>query len=343
MKLDEIIEGKFTVFSRMNDENRKNHIETVKYIRTLSNSVGINISTWNLFEVFGTSAGGNTLRTDRARINKIFWERFKAGDDTPPPEPVDKESIVTNINTWIEQSGREFKSNYLQQLIQERDSALTYCNDYLNSYNSYLVEVIHKNKKIETFADNPPDIGGEITKVIDAGFFKFKSITKGVITFTTDKIVNTDKRPSAGMDLTVELGSYTIEYNLGKATGRRRNRDSVLRVLPNEDNIFSGRYYHPHINPQGNICWGDGIDKAHQAILSHKISDAMTILAAVLTHYNPEDPYVTLYNFEKAKSFINCSNCGERQWNETDSHCMNCGYNGQDHHDEEDHHDEDDY
>ena len=329
MKLEEIIQANFTVFGRMNEENRVKHIDTVKYIRNLSNSVGINISTWNLFEVFGGSAGGNTLHTDKAQINKIFWERFKAGDSTPPPEPVDKASITANIEDWMEKSGRQFTSNFVQRAARDKDNALSSANDYHREYARHLAKAAAIDMEIRNFTNNPPDVGGEIGKVIDAGFFKFESLVDGVITFTTGEIINTDRRPSAGVDISVNLGKYKVQYSLADATSRDGDRRRyALKVIQFENNKFVGRYYHPHINNHGDICWGNAIDTANKAIVEHKISGAMTLLAAILTTYNPSDPYVSLHDFVDAHKFEECGNCGERQFNVNESHCHNCGWNG---------------
>jgi hypothetical protein len=89
--------------------------------------------------------------------------------------------------------------------------------------------------------------------------------------------------------------------------------DSVI-IVPNPS-IASyesqrGKFFHPHVNKDGRICWGDGLDVATKMWKKKQIVPLVQLLINVLSSYNYLSPYVRLKYWKKIKYYA-CDNCGQ--------------------------------
>ena len=78
-------------------------------------------------------------------------------------------------------------------------------------------------------------------------------------------------------------------------------------VMPYENSIcipMEGRdqaFYHPHVNTDGGICWGNAQDTASRAIVAGQLDKVMNLLKSLLTIYNGGNPYRSFEEFREHK------------------------------------------
>ena len=159
-------------------------------------------------------------------------------------------------------------------------------------------EAAKKRHEINTLENKETNLAPEIKKIVADGWFTLEpeitrqrnSAADAAIYFSTNQVFLTQRKRSAGLDITVPMGRYLIRY---------APQFCELNVLEHEDNLFVSSYYHPHVGHSGEVCWGTGHDKAMQALGNHKPSEAFSILRMVLTTYNDESPYSSLGEFNE--------------------------------------------
>lgn len=86
-----------------------------------------------------------------------------------------------------------------------------------------------------------------------------------------------------------------------------------VQAIPLDPNYAETDEYdeisHPHVSHE-QICIGDGIAAANNALAEGRLLDLLTILNSVLHTYNPRGPYVRLEDWE-GDGRISCAECGE--------------------------------
>ena len=87
-------------------------------------------------------------------------------------------------------------------------------------------------------------------------------------------------------------------------------------ILVYADNDFAlyetkrKQYYHPHVNREGNVCWGDGDGAASNLWREKKLVPLTQLLINILSSYNSNSPYVDLKYWKRIK-YYQCNNCNE--------------------------------
>lgn len=81
------------------------------------------------------------------------------------------------------------------------------------------------------------------------------------------------------------LGQFKIEISL--------NRD-LPRITAYQNNVDDASYIHPHIQRTGNVCWGNILDMAKEAMKELDIEKAFEASMFVLEHINHGDTYIAL-------------------------------------------------
>lgn len=319
MNIKQIVDsGRYKIFSRMNEENREKQIMIINYIEQLASSTGINIDDWNIMEVFGTGTGNN-LVTDKRAINRILFDRFKSKN-------VEEKSAS---NTTIAQEAQDAINKIAENILNERkrrlsDDLASILNNVQERYNRYLRALTDANsKRLELLALTSgagPDISKEIEIICATDFWNFESANNRYICFVTAQdVVNTFKKPSAGVDISVNLGKFRAKYCV---------EGGYIKVEPAGNNVWCREYTHPHISSEGGICWGNAGSTANSMLTSFKIADAYNLLASLLVTYSNENPYAELGSFYE--KYLEARNGGKAVGTEDRPprpgyDCGNCG------------------
>lgn len=129
-----------------------------------------------------------------------------------------------------------------------------------------------------------------INDILTGGWFKLSSVnyTSGIIKMYTPDVYLNYRNATAGIDKTLNMGSYFVSIY---------KQENKVRVAPRTDNILVDGYFHPHINGSGQVCWGTAEEIYQTAMKSDKayvqLFDALKI---ILQNYNGDSPYA---NFEE--------------------------------------------
>lgn len=118
-----------------------------------------------------------------------------------------------------------------------------------------------------------------VNKIISDGFYSFVQVDGKKLVFNTQPIV------LAHGEMRVSMGSYTVALNLETGTERITSKK-----------ITQG-FIHPHV-ADGLLCRGELSSPMLEAHKQGDIATIMECIRAVLTTYNDESPFKSLWKFD---------------------------------------------
>jgi hypothetical protein len=95
---------------------------------------------------------------------------------------------------------------------------------------------------------------------------------------------------TANLDLHIDLGQLAVRIDVQNNLG--------FTVIPYKNNITVDGYFHPHVRPEGAICWGEASTAAMKNIANLELEKALRLLHSLLNSYNGASPYVQLGRFK---------------------------------------------
>lgn len=118
----------------------------------------------------------------------------------------------------------------------------------------------------------------------------------------------------------IYLGPFSIQLRLDRLGDEPDS--SAFEVIAIDPNPASGSedVTHPHVK-DNTLCAGDATVPIAQALAQGRITDAFSLVNAVLQTYNPASPYVDLQDWEG----IACPDCGRSVRSDDRSYCEQCG------------------
>ena len=85
-----------------------------------------------------------------------------------------------------------------------------------------------------------------------------------------------------------------------------------MTVKVTDSSVYSrGGYFHPHVNTNGSVCWGEGYDLVHDLQIRGEYAQLLIYIEQFLRTYNSDGPYEKL-----------------RAWSEDFEACPWCEYEG---------------
>lgn len=286
MNLREIMADGYKVFSKMGDASRLKNIDAVQYIDILSNTTGIDITEWDLHEVFAKR--GNEFNADRNFINKTFFEhQAKLLSERVAAAPL---TIPEEVQQRVNDYSSKTAAKQLQQISAQREQALNQAQQVYQQFETHMREAYQCAVDMDRHArDGGINIGGQLTQLQTDGFW-INPVLDGKFLFmlTGQSVVNIYRNSGAGLDVRVDFGKMAARIDLESMN---------LIVIPFDNNIVAREHYHPHINRTGAVCWGTGQDAAIRSLARGDVLTAMRLLATILVNYNDGNPYVPLQTF----------------------------------------------
>ena len=119
-------------------------------------------------------------------------------------------------------------------------------------------------------------------------FKEYKDFKIFLITKNPNVLQYVDKKKS--IDLSVDLGYFMFVYDVNRG---------ICTVKKGGRNILADSFYHPHIDRDGQVCWGNASATVTEATKVFDIRKLATIVATILSTYNPDSPYTVLGDFKK--------------------------------------------
>lgn len=185
---------------------------------------------------------------------------------------------------------------YRQERINEMVSSHEYnCASWRRDADHYFKEAHKFLKKINDSRVNLDLMSGtgnikqQIVEILKNPFYSYLRTTNSCIQFITQPVVMTHKNPNAGIDMTVPLGRFKVEWSpIGGTIYVHRYSDNIEVT----DGII-----HPHVSSSGTVCLGNGSATYTRAMEKGEVWKAMCVIEAILKTYNEESPYVALSRF----------------------------------------------
>lgn len=133
-----------------------------------------------------------------------------------------------------------------------------------------------------------------IQKIVNARWWTLAHIDAQQLVFLTPKHIQCSwKMPNLGVDMSVDMGQYTVGIQLNSGS---------IRVEPYEGNINVDGYYHPHVSQSNQMCWGTGQKSKDMALQEQKVDVVLEIVRQILITYNPDSPYRKLEAFARIRN-----------------------------------------
>ena len=296
MNLKQLVaDGAYTVFARMNSENKMKQIESVQYIKQMASVMELNIDEWDIMAIFGTGRGNN-LFIDRREINKRMMEYAAKADAVavvaanPQVDPA-----VVRLQTEANNMIRSSLLQRVREMEVQRNNSVRDANRAAEQQRLSLARALEQQSAIRALSKNEVDFAAHIRAIQEGGFWKFiKFEGRNLFFRMSNELLLRERNVEAGVDVKVNLGKYDCTYDI--SSGR-------LIVTLFENNINIGGTIHPHVS-SGNICWGSANEIFHNKVLAFDVSGVMQLLANLLSDYNPENPYKTLYDFKSEQHIV---------------------------------------
>ena len=155
------------------------------------------------------------------------------------------------------------------------------------------------------------DIIAELSQIEqEFGSFSFDRVEKA-ISIVTESITLED----------IVLGPFEIKLflnNIDKIVAGSPYK--IIAINPNPAGTNSD-VTHPHVSCE-QLCEGDGHIPIQKSIQHGRLCDFFTIIVQILQTYNPDSPYVSIYEWEG----VPCHDCGCTVTEDNCYYCEDCEY-----------------
>lgn len=289
----------FLVNGKTPEESAANR-ESFSHLMLITGSMNIPVDHLT-FEMFQSeSCASNMVSKDE--INKIVFEHLH--------KKVVLQSIEGGINgEMIRASASDLFKAVLASTNGNRTSLVSnveaMVRDVQNTQNRLLsrMQLLSQAHKALEIWDLQHAVGAEngaevsmrdsLLAVIENPFYQLVKVNaeSGELTFLTGVVHNSQVNHTAGVNISVNLGSYAVILDL------KRSR---INVKPCAGNLKVRDYVHPHIGSLGDPCWGNISEAVNDAIRGMDYKRVFDLLQSLLITYNEENPYVRLNDFATA-------------------------------------------
>lgn len=284
------------VFGGMTPEQKQKTTSSLAYIKNVASMANVDISKWNIIEVFAKSLDPFEIVSEKNEINKRFFENIQA----ILKDSSEKEAAKKLTNAGEENVLVLAEEQILQKLVSVKGEAerrlrsdITASTSELTSAQSNLEAKLKRfhtvTAELEKLLNNPSNLSkkllNEIREVVSNGLFVnpvYENNSNFLYLTTPSDIILNHKKPSANLDLSINLGKMSVEINL---------TTMHLRVFPYKNNLISQRgYWHPHISNGGDVCWGNALSTFTKMVESRDLQKILVLLMAIIKGYSEIDP-----------------------------------------------------
>ena len=118
------------------------------------------------------------------------------------------------------------------------------------------------------------------------------------------------------------LGPFRIELHLNKLRELYGTSPYCVVALDPHPAATDKTVTHPHVSSE-RLCEGDGAITIRTALEQGRLSDFFTMVRSILNNYNPDSPYIALYDWDGES----CYDCGYVMRREDTYYCSYCERN----------------
>jgi len=285
--ITQIDKSREAFFSAFNEEQKTNYNHALDYIKQLASLSGTNIIAWNILEVFGTGED-NAILTDKSQINKKFFEKvnsIRSRKSTKIAELNKIPELVKALDNQIERVLKEKKRSYqgkINSCLDEVKRLHTKMESNLQQATKFGIELSRMN------GDDPSGLlKEEIAETLSQGYWINPVVEDNHLYLNTkSNVVISYINKQAKVDVELDVGQLAVKINLDTFE---------MWVIPYKKNISSqSRFFHPHVNANGSICWGDALSQVSQWRTELKLGSMLRMLYSLLYNYNSSNPYIDI-------------------------------------------------
>ena len=272
--------------------------KSLEYIIQLAALTNTNISEWDIFELF--TAGQGKILVDKKEINKRFFERKSeavAAATASANRTVKKFTAMPELAAKLE----EFSAVYLKN--QERNIKRQ-LDDWTENVKRCFAQTEQSARELAKFramydglrTTSPADVmKKELAEVLAEGSWTNPVFYENCLYLNTKNNVSIScTNKAAGIDIRVDCGQLAVKIDLGNL---------YMRVIPYKNNLDAQGFYHPHVNREGGICWGDAGNQVSDWMGQGRIGEMLKILYSLLFNYNERNPYIAIQHFVHTKKY----------------------------------------
>lgn len=188
---------------------------------------------------------------------------------------------------------KESLSGIAHKFLPQRAALETNIRDYTTRAQqhqrealSYLSHLYKVSRKLDELDNKKVDVPAMVNKVCASGFYTFLKVEGDTLHFRTKPITLTHG------DMAVDMGRYLLSFNVVDG-----------RVLVNVEgrSLIEG-YPHPHVSGY-EMCLGTAADTVRKAAKELDLPLLFECYQALLTSYNDESPYRSLWQFHVEKNW----------------------------------------
>jgi hypothetical protein len=248
-----------------------------------------------------------TPRGTNQKFMAWFKERNVARAFTPESEALFK--TLVDLNNTPE----------LQRLKDGVANDMRQAKDYHRALQSTLENIAKRNLELARYDGTKfLDMTEEVKEIVKDGWFTLDNARTAIentpgrhpcLVFNTSRVFLQWFNARASVNMKVDMGKYQVFYY------PRRN---LLKVQQLEDNILVGNYFHPHVDDEGSICWGNAFDMQSRAMKEFRPSKALGALRVILETYNDESPYKDINKFNVKRNPHLAEKVNNRQYRDLD-------------------------
>lgn len=163
--------------------------------------------------------------------------------------------------------------------------------DYNRRANSELALARNLNEQLELM-DGSGASETRMTKIMDAlasTNWNFHRINGTKLEFISrTEVMLRHIEPKAGMHYELNCGKFKVSIDL----------NGMYVNLQRHERCAVGGHWHPHVDSQGTICFGNGAATYNQAVVNGDVLAILQLIDKLLPNYG-DQPYVTINNFKK--------------------------------------------
>lgn len=253
-------------------------INALAYLEHMAASTSTDISEWNIIELF---AEDDLIPTDRNVLNEKFLEARSEARRGPQ---LSQDELIAETKKQL----KNFDSSWIHERKASINAEISHYRESIQTYQRRLTETSRQMRnqmeQLEHLTSSTK-LEDEIDKIAQNQFWEIERMASGSLYLRTRGSCVLRYRGE-----TVDFGRFRIKIYL---------KTGGIVALPLENNIhYKFQYYHPHINENGGLCWGDAAGAVSEQFGMGNIAEILDLLQALLTTYNNDNPYMAFESFE---------------------------------------------
>jgi len=230
-------------------------------------------------------------------ITRTFFDYYEANKEKHSAPSLNLTAEQKSLLTSLKPSEN---SSFVTEVKRTIQNNLSSAASKMSEANIFLERAANERSKIENIISGGVNFHSEIEKIQAGKFFvfnteisKFDNNERGSfnLAFTTKDVILT-RDGGSPTEKKMNFGSYIVRYCPFA---------NKIVVLPYKNNTSVNGCFHPHVDHNGNVCWGNVVNAYSAAMNTMQPSVAFDLLKVLLQTYGGT-PYASLHDFSKEKA-----------------------------------------